>query len=821
MPRHTATPAPRQLTGLIHSTFAPQRRLARHALTCAMMGALAAGAMPSAAGAADTPAQTIRVFTVNPGPLGGALTAFAAQSGISLAGSPELLKGLRTKGVQGNMRVADALSRLLGDTGLEAVAQGPGVYVLRPLPTVAAAPTVLPEVSVVSTTVYVPGDRPAAFAGGQVTRGSRVGILGDVDLYDTPFSTQSFTEEFAADQQARRVADIIAVDPSVRSPQAEYGDTETYSIRGFPLFVSQVGVNGLYGMTEGRRITPEFYERIDVLKGPASMLNGMTPFGVVGGNINLASKRAADTPLTRFTGSYVSDQQFGGHLDVGRRFGADQAWGVRLNLLARGGDTPIDNQQDRMRNGAVALDYRGGDLTASFDLARQNRVTHGQTANLTYAQGFALPAVPKNDHNYTNDWEFIDTHSRYSMGRVEYKLSSAATAYASYARSEGDERYFYAASQIRRLINNAGDFTARVGEFKGSYDVDTFEAGLRGRLVLGGVSNNYALSYSDFDRTGYGLTAHATGFYTGNIYQSPALPKPAPSTAALLQNGDVQLSSLGVVNTIGLMGDQLLVTVGVRNQKLHSGVFANGVQTGTHDATKATPTLAAVYKLNQYSLYANYSEGLAQGATAPGGTVNQGEILSPSVTRQYEAGLKYNGGGLGLTAAVFQIAQPSTFTNAGGMFVADGEQRNRGLELQVFGQPLKGVRLLGGVTLIDAEQTHTLNGVNDGKDAIGVPKVNVVLNGEYDFSQLRGLTLTGRVSAFSGSQADVGNTQSIAGWGTMDAGVRYVTPIAGKAVTFRGNLMNVADKRYWSSVSRGFLAMGAPRTILLSATIEF
>ncbi len=129
--------------------------------------------------------------------------------------------------------------------------------------------------------------------------------------------------------------------------------------------------------------------------------------------------------------------------------------------------------------------------------------------------------------------------------------------------------------------------------------------------------------------------------------------------------------------------------------------------------------------------------------------------------------------------------------------------------------------MLGGITLIDAKQTKTRNGITDGKDAIGVPRVNVVLNGEYDLLGIPGLTLTGRINSFSSAKADVGNTQSIPGWTTLDAGARYAMQVSGKAVTLRFNLINVADKSYWNSVSRSFITMGAPRTALLSATIDF
>ena len=792
--------------------------LAMHAL---FSGAMILGALPTSAFAAEQlPAAkaVTHKFNVPAGPLSSAIARFAAESGTYVSANGALTDGKNSQGVQGSLSAQDALSRLLAGTGLEAVAQTNGSYVLRVAPIVAST---LPAVNVTSD-ASSPSDLPKAFAGGQVAKASRMGVLGNVDIFEAPFSTQSFTEEFVQDQQSRRVADIISVDPSVRSAMAEYGDSETYIIRGFPLFVNQVGVNGLYGMTEGRRITPEFYERVDVLKGPASMLNGITPFGVVGGNINLTSKRAGDEPLTRVTGSYISDSQLGLHLDLARRFGENKEWGVRLNVLKRDGDTPIEQQDDHMKNAALALDYRGEKLKASLDVANQDRLTNGYSANLTYAQGFALPKPPENDKNFVNDWEYIKTSAKYAMARVEYEFSPAFTAYANYGASKGDEEYFYAGAQTRKITNSAGDFTGGTGGYRGTYDVETYDVGLRGRFMLGDVTNNYAVSYSDFSRTAYGLTVNVASYTNGNIYNTPSLARPVVNYGALRQTADLQLSSLGLVNTFGFMDDKVLLTLGARHQDLYSGIFVNGVRSSKfYDASKVTPAAALLVKLGSYSLYTNYSEGLAQGATATAGTSNAGTLLAPSVTKQAEGGLKYNAGTFGLTAALFQISQPSTYINSSNLFVADGEQRNRGLELSTFGEPLRGVRLLGGITLIDAKQTKTRNGITDGKDAIGVPRVNVVLNGEYDLLGIPGLTLTGRINSFSSAKADVGNTQSIPGWTTLDAGARYAMQVSGKAVTLRFNLINVADKSYWNSVSRSFITMGAPRTALLSATIDF
>jgi len=758
-------------------------------------------------------------YNLPAGSLEDSLNALATQSGITLTFDPALVKGKTVPAIHSQLSSQEVLQQILNGTGLQPIIID-GAVIIKPLPPVNSVDA-LQEVVVKAEKIASPSSLSQPFAGGQVAKASRMGILGNVDLFDTPFSTQSFTDEFALDQQARRLADIIAVDPSVRSAMAEYGDSETYMIRGFPLFVNQVGMNGLYGMTELRRIAPEFYERVDVLKGPASMLNGSSPFGVTGGNVNLVTKRAGDKPLTRLTGSYISDTQFGGHLDLGRRFGEDNAWGVRLNVLARDGDTPINRQEDRMHDGSLALDYRGEKFSASLDMISQDRLTKAYSANIVYNQGFALPRAPENDKNFTNDWEFYKSNSNNWMAKAEYEFSPQISTYAAYGQAKGQEEYFYAGSQGRRFINSAGDFTAKAGGYKGYYEVETYELGLRGSFMLGDMSNSYALSYSDFDRTAGGLVVNATAQYTGNVYNSPNLPKPTVNYGLIPQNGDLQLSSLALINTFGFLEDNLLITLGARDQKLYSGIFSAGIKKAAYDESKVTPTGAVLVKLGNYSLYGNYSEGLSQGSTAPNTAVNAGENLSPFITKQYEVGAKYNAGTFGVTAALFQITQPSAFTNAANRFVEDGEQRNRGLELSTFGQPLNGVRLLGGITLIDAEQTKTLNGVNDGKDAIGVPRVNVVLNGEYDIFALPGLTLTGRVTSFSEAQADVGNTQSIPGWTSVDAGARYVTQISGRAVTLRANVMNLADKNYWNSVSRGFITLGAPRTALMSATIDF
>ena len=94
--------------------------------------------------------------------------------------------------------------------------QGGGAYSLRKLPSGSAdSATVLPAVTVAGVGVS-PSALPPEFAGGQVARGARLGLLGNKDVMDTPFNVSSYTSELLANRQAVTLADALNVEPSVR-----------------------------------------------------------------------------------------------------------------------------------------------------------------------------------------------------------------------------------------------------------------------------------------------------------------------------------------------------------------------------------------------------------------------------------------------------------------------------------------------------------------------------------------------------------------------------------------------------------------------------
>lgn len=255
----------------------------------------------------------------------------------------------------------------------------------------------------------------------------------------------------------------------------------------------------------------------------------------------------------------------------------------------------------------------------------------------------------------------------------------------------------------------------------------------------------------------------------------------------------------------------------------------------TYDETAVTPVVGLVVKpVSGVSLFANRIEGMQQGPTAPldPALVNPGEIFAPFSSTQYEVGGKIRLGNLDASLALFRITQPSAFAvpvsaanpAAGQVYGLFGTQRNQGIELNLAGEIAQGLRFIGGISVVDAELTETAGGVNDGNKAVGVPDFGANANLEWDVAAIPGFTLTGRAVHTGKQPVNVANTLEIPSWTRFDLGARYVFAAAGKPVTLRLSVDNVADKRYWASSFDTFnaaLLQGAPRTVKASASIDF
>jgi iron complex outermembrane receptor protein len=177
-----------------------------------------------------------------------------------------------------------------------------------------------------------------------------------------------------------------------------------------------------------------------------------------------------------------------------------------------------------------------------------------------------------------------------------------------------------------------------------------------------------------------------------------------------------------------------------------------------------------------------------------------------------------------MSAALFTTAKP-LLAVVGKRAELAGEQRNRGLELSIFGTPMQGVRLLGGLTWLEAQQSKTDVAANNGKRPIGAPETQVSVGGEWDVPGAPGLSLNARSIYTSTQYADLANSKQLPSWTRLDIGGRYLTQVAGHDVTLRARVDNVTDRNYWSSAVSSFnigsLVLAAPRTVVVSASVNF
>lgn len=669
------------------------------------------------------------------------------------------------------------------------------------------------------------------YAGEQVARGGRVGILGNRDYMETPFTSTSYTSQLIQDQQARSVSDVLQNDPSVRVARGFGNFQELYVVRGFPVYSDDISYNGLYGLLPRQYVAAEFIERVEVFRGANTFLNGAAPGGSgIGGAINILPKRAPNEPLTRLTLGAESGGQAMTHADIARRFGAEERFGVRLNAAKRAGETTVEDEERTLDMFAFGLDYQGDNFRLSGDIGHQYHFIDQPRPSVTPNGG--IPSAPDAEDNFAQPWTYSKEKQTFGTLRAEYDFSDAVTGWLAAGVREGEEKNRLASFKAGR--SGAGTFY-RFDNVR-EEDVFTSEVGLRARGNTGAVSHEWVMSAAMFDlqaRNAYGMS----GTLAADIHDpfDAAMPGTTWTGGQMSDPGVTERThtqSLALADTLGFLDDRLLLTLGARRQGIEakSYDYNSGDRLSSYNRYKTSPVAGVVYQLtDELSVYANYIEGLVKGDIAPassGGVaiVNAGEALEPYVSEQTEVGIKYDGGNLGGSLALFTTDRPfSTVEN--GVFTDGGEQRNRGIELSVFGEPTYGVRLLGGLTLLDAELTSTQDGLNEGNHAIGVPRTQANIGGEWDVPGSNGLTLTSRVVYTSSQYADAANDLEAPSWTRLDLGARYRMVIDERDVTLRARLDNVTGRDYWASVggypNANYLVLGAPRTLSLSATVDF
>lgn len=671
------------------------------------------------------------------------------------------------------------------------------------------------------------------YAGGQVARGGRVGLFGNRDIMETPFSTTAYTQEMIQDRQVQGVGDLLRIDPSVRVARGFGNFQEAYFIRGFLLGSDSIAYNGLYNLLPRQYIAAELFERVELLRGASAFLNGASPNGdAIGGAINLLPKRAPNEPLSRVTVGLASGLQHYLAADIARRFGPDGNTGIRLNIARRQGDTAIDHEGVELSVAAIGLDWRSSRARVSADIGYQNHELDRTRTNVTLGNALTVvPRAPKNTLNWAQPWSYSNERDTFGTLRAEYDVNDDITVYGAW----GVRRSKEANSLANLTVNNGASGDGTTSRFDNTREdkVGTGELGVRAKAVTGPVRHDLVLGLSRFDlevANAYGMqtgSSMPTNLYAPVFHARPAMNLFGNDLADPRKQRVTKLTSYAIGDTMSFVDDTMQVTFGLRHQKLDYDSYAynTGAPEPGYDDSHTSPLLGLLYRASSaVSLYANYVEALTQGDSAPSTAANRETVLKPYVSKQKEIGIKYDGGRIGASAAIFTTTRPRAFVDANNYFREAGEDRHRGFELQVFGEPLRGLRVLAGLTLLDAEQRSTGSATTDGRKVIGVPTAQGSLGVEWEMPGVTGLALDTRWIASRGVHANASNTLRVPGWSTIDIGARYFTRVAGKDVTLRARINNLANRDYWASSGgypgSGYLVLGAPRTFVLSASVD-
>lgn len=761
----------------------------------------------------------------------GRLYAGVATSVLSLC-----VGGVGTTAAQAQSAEPRVLPQVAVDAPRQRVRAKPAVRVtaspqratrVAPRPAVEQPPAV--AVSTVGSTRTIGAPAPA-YAGGQVATGGTLGLLGSTSVMNTPFSTINYTAQVIEDQQARTAADTLINDASVRLTTGGNGFDDSFSIRGFAVPSGDVGLNGLYGLISSNRVPAQIIERLELLKGPGALVNGIAPGGSVGGGINIVTKRALEVPFARLTPIFMSAGNYGAYLDASRRFGDNKEWGVRFNGIGRNGEASIDDGNLRSGLGALSLDYRGERLRWTLDVISQNDDTTNFRPQISILPtATAVPPPPDARSNFYPG-TFLRQRDNTIASGLEYDLTDWLTAYAAVGYRDGTNEQTF--PQSTTAVDPRGNFTVTNNYYDSYSKTLSGNVGLRSKFDTGFIGHTVNVAYSGFLQENGNSFTQSGIRVPSNIYNPAPLPVISAARLTPLHANDSTLTSVAVSDTMALLNDFVFVTLGVRHQMVKQETYATtgaaiGSLASTYDAESTSPLAGVVVKpWHNVSLYANYAEGLTRGQTVGAGYDNTGDILAPYKSKQQEVGVKVDWGSITTTAALFQITRPNavrsvpTSPTGLGSLVYDGGQRNRGVELNAYGLLLPGLRGLVSATFIRPELLNPANPAERGNDAAGVPDKTFSAGLDWDTPWVAGLSLNGRVIYTSETYLTSANLVKFPDWTRLDIGARYATAFNGRPVTIRANIENVTGENYWLTTGT-YATVGSPRTYVVSAAFDF
>jgi iron complex outermembrane receptor protein len=683
--------------------------------------------------------------------------------------------------------------------------------------------------------------------------------FGDVPLSKAPFSAVTIDQQTLQDIGAKRVSDALRLDASVADSYNSPAYWDSLSVRGYTLD------NRYNYRREGLPISAETMigmdnkERIELFKGTSGIQAGTS---APGGLVNYVVKRppsAQNTTVRDVSASFGPAHNSSIALDLGGRFGQDQALGYRFNAAYEDLNPYIKNTEGHRHLMALAMDWRlTPDSRLEWEIERSERQQMG--VNAYSLLGDTRPEPVDGKTNLTRQSWSVPGVFAGTTGSVRFKQSLSdgwlwTTSYGAQRLKTDDRLTFAMGHNCYDTIPNAPVLCDRYSS-DGKFDlydfrsdnerrkIDAVKTEISGSSAWGNTKHDFSASIMRFrqiDRLpplqAYNLVGEgstAGGFTTAS---DPTLSYPNVNRSEY--STELALSDRITWPTA------TTVWMGLRHTQFKRQSSENAICDDNYVCTPAsgtnptaavgqvtTPWLAVSQQLTPaLQAYASYGQGVELSVTPnkPSYT-NAGQALPALRSKQFELGIKHQSASTRWQATVFDITRPQS----GDACDVNGEVCTRQIDGQAHH---RGLELSGGLTQgqwrgdvsaawTDAKrQGAAIDPSVNGQRALNVPRLSLRASAQYRFAGTPGLRSSLRLNHEGTRRVTEDGAIQLPAWTTLDLATHYDTRIQGTRTQWTLAIDNLADRRYWrespKQYSHYYLYPGAPRTLRLAVKASF
>jgi len=780
----------------------------------------------SIASAADTGSTQQRApfnFAIAAKPLPQALSDFSRVTGISVVYTDEAPYGVTAPAINGPLSAEQALQRLLSGSGLTFRRTDPNTLILEPVPTAGT-------LNLGATTITSVADQSMSYQPPPTSSVMRSSAL----LQEVPQTVNVVPAQVIRDQVPRNLDDALANVSGITQGNTLASTQDSVMTRGFGDNRNGSIMRDGMPIVQGRGLS-ESVERVEVLKGPASLLYGIQD---PGGVVNMVSKKPELEQYNALTlrGSTYDDGKngSGGTLDSTGALGTS---GLAYRMVLDHEDEDYWRNFGTHRESMIApsLAWFGESTTLLFSYEHREFLT-------PFDRGTVID--PNTNHpldisrNLRLDEPFNNMAGRSDLYHFEadHELNANWKAHFGYSWN----RETYDASQVRvtAIDTDKGTLTRSMDGTQNAISTDRFTTvGLEGNVEWSGMKHDLVFGLDDEYRKIYRedlirQKSRSIFSYVDPIY-GLEVPGTTVSAADSNQTDELRSNSIFLQDSIHLT-DQWIFVAGGRFQEYdqYAGKGVPFKANTDNNGQKWVPRAGLVYRYtDELSFYGSYTESFKPNSTiAPlsgSSTVLDGSI-APEEAKSWEVGAKLDmPGRITADIALFDIKKRNVLVaNAEGpvtIYSAAGEVRSRGLEVDLTGQLTDRWSMIGSYAYIDAEVTEDPD--YKGKQLQNVAKNSGSLSAVYDFGTIVGgdQLRVGAGARYVGERAgNAVNDFDLPAYTVADAFATYDTKVEGQKVKFQLNVKNMFDRTYYTSAaSRFFVSMGDSRQVLFSSTLEF